>query len=230
MSANWKPWLANHTLGLNAALATYVQQVGVREPAILQALRAATEQEELSVMRSAPEQGQLMAMLIRLTGARRILEVGTYTGYATLWMALAMPADGKIISCDLSEAWTNVARRFWEEAEVSDRIDLQLAPALETLDRLLTDGAAGSFDFVFIDADKVNYTAYYERSLELLRVGGLIAIDNTLWGGSVIDPDNQEPSTNAIRAFNDMLYRDSRIDMAMLPLADGLTLASKKGL
>ncbi|WP_018295128.1 O-methyltransferase [Mariprofundus ferrooxydans] len=222
--------MANHTLGLNAALATYVQQVGVREPAILQALRAATEQEELSVMRSAPEQGQLMAMLIRLTGARRILEVGTYTGYATLWMALAMPADGKIISCDLSEAWTNVARRFWEEAEVSDRIDLQLAPALETLDRLLTDGAAGSFDFVFIDADKVNYTAYYERSLELLRVGGLIAIDNTLWGGSVIDPDNQEPSTNAIRAFNDMLYRDSRIDMAMLPLADGLTLASKKGL
>ncbi|EAU55460.1 O-methyltransferase [Mariprofundus ferrooxydans] len=222
--------MANHTLGLNAALATYVQQVGVREPAILQALRAATEQEELSVMRSAPEQGQLMAMLIRLTGARRILEVGTYTGYATLWMALAMPADGKIISCDLSEAWTNVARRFWEQAEVSDRIDLQLAPALETLDRLLIDGAAGSFDFVFIDADKVNYTAYYERSLELLRVGGLIAIDNTLWGGSVIDPDNQEPSTNAIRAFNNMLYRDSRIDMAMLPLADGLTLASKKGL
>jgi len=220
--------LANHTLGLDAGLDAYVQQIGVREPAILQALRAATELEELSIMRSAPEQGQLMAMLIRLIGARRILEVGTYTGYASLWMALAMPTDGKIISCDLSEAWTNVGRRFWEQAGVSDRIDLRLAPALETLDRLLADGAAGSFDFVFIDADKVNYTAYYERGLELLRVGGMIAIDNTLWGGSVIDPDNQEPSTNAIRAFNEMLYKDSRIDMAMLPLADGLTLASKR--
>ncbi len=227
MCASWSSRLANHTLGLDAGLDVYVQQFGVREPAILQALREATEQEELSIMRSAPEQGQLMAMLIRLIGARRILEVGTYTGYATLWMALAMPADGEIISCDLSEPWTRVARRFWSQAGVSDRIRLHLAPALETLDALLADGAAGSFDFIFIDADKVNYTAYYQRSLELLRVGGLIAVDNTLWGGSVIDPDNQEPSTCAIRAFNEMLHRDDRIEMAMLPLADGLTLARK---
>lgn len=219
--------MANHTLGLDAALDDYVQQFGVREPSVLQALREATEKQDLSIMRSAPEQGQLMAMLIRLIGARRILEIGTYTGYATLWMALAIAGDGHIISCDVSEPWTSVARQYWHKAGVADRISLRLAPALITLDALLADGAAGSFDFIFIDADKVNYAAYYERSLALLRAGGLMAVDNTLWGGSVIDTDNQEASTCTIRTFNKSLYQDHRIDLAMLPLADGLTLARK---
>lgn len=219
--------MANHSLGLDEPLDRYLQQVGVREPAVLQQLREATAMQELSVMRSSAEQGQLMAMLIRLTGAKRILEIGTYTGYATLWMAQAIEADGEILTCDISTTWTDVARRFWEKAGVSDRIRLQLAPALETLNKLLTDHHAGSFDFIFIDADKVNYPAYYEHSLQLIKAGGLIAIDNTLWGGEVINPDNQEPSTCAIRELNERLHKDSRVEIAMLPMADGLTLVRK---
>lgn len=219
--------MTNKTLDLNDDLYRYLLHVGVREPHVLKQLRVATEAEEMSVMRSAPEQGQFMALLLKLMGASQVLEIGTYTGYATLWMALALPRDGRIVTCDVSERWTFVAHRFWEQAKVQDRIHLHLRPAMETLEELVENGAASSFDFIFIDADKENYTAYFEASLQLLRPGGLIAVDNTLWGGSVVDKDNHEASTEAIRAFNDSLLDDVRIELAMLPVADGLTLAMK---
>ncbi len=220
--------MANKTLNLDDQLYNYLLGVGLREAQVLRDLRAATEGEEMSVMRSAPEQGQFMALLLKLMHAKRVLEIGTYTGYATLWMALALPKDGEIVTCDISEQWTFVAHRFWETAGVQDKIHLHLRPALETLDELLAHGATSSFDFAFIDADKVNYDAYFERSLALLRPGGLIAVDNTLWGGSVADADNCEPDTEAIRAFNEKLRNDERIELAMLPVADGLTLALKR--
>jgi len=220
--------MANKTLALDERLYDYVLNVGVRESEVLQELRQATEKEELSIMRSAPEQGQFMAMLLRLMDARRVLEIGTYTGYATLWMALALPDDGEIHTCDLSEQWTFVARRFWEEGGVDDKMHLHLGPALETLDALLEDGQEASFDFAFIDADKVNYQGYFDRCLQLLRPGGLIAVDNTLWGGAVVDADDQDESTRAIRIFNRRLKDDMRVERAMLPVADGLTLARKR--
>ena len=220
--------MANRSLGLSEELYGYLLNTGLREPEQLKRLRLATGKEELSLMRSAPEQGQLMAMLIRLMGARRVLELGTYTGYATLWMALALPDDGEIVTCDVSDAWTSVGGRFWSEAGVADKISLHLRPAIETLNILIADGQSESFDFVFIDADKEHYSAYYEASLKLLRCGGLMVIDNVLWGGSVIDADNQEISTVAIRAFNRALECDSRVDINMLPVADGITLVMKK--
>jgi len=220
--------MANRTIGVEGELYNYLMRVGLREPLPLQQLREATEKEEMSEMRSAPEQGQFMGMLLRLIGAKRVVEVGTYTGYGTLWMALSLPPDGEIITCDISERWTFVAHRFWEEAKVSHKVRLELGPAIETLDTLLGRGEAESFDFAFIDADKVNYDGYYERCLQLVRPGGLIAVDNVLWGGSVVDAKNREASTLAIRALNDKLKDDGRIDLAMLPVADGLTLAVKR--
>jgi len=220
--------MANRSIGLSEELYGYLLDSGLREPELLQRLRHATEQEELSVMRSAPEQGQLMAMLIKLMGAKRILEVGTYTGYATLWMAMALPDDGEIITCDLSDRWASVGIPFWKEAGVTDKIRLHVAPAIETLQVLIADGQSETFDFVFVDADKESYSAYFESSLILLRSGGLMVIDNVLWGGSVIDTDNQNTSTLAIRAFNRALKEDSRIEINMLPIADGITLVMKK--
>jgi len=202
--------------------------MGLREPDVLQQLRAATEKEDMSVMRSAPEQGQFMAMLLRLTEAQRILEIGTYTGYATLWMALALPDEGEVVSCDLSEPWTAVGRHYWGIAGVDRKIHLHLRPALETLQALLTNGEQGRFDFAFIDADKINYQAYFEACIQLVRPGGLIVVDNVLWGGSVIDPANHEASTDAIRNFNQALANDARVDICMLPIADGITLARKR--
>ncbi|MDX8406861.1 MAG: class I SAM-dependent methyltransferase [Mariprofundaceae bacterium] len=221
--------MANKTLGLDARLYEYVLNVGLREPEVLAELRQATEKEELSVMRSAPEQGQFMAMLLRLMGAKHVLEVGTYTGYATLWMALALPDDGEVHTCDISEQWTFVARRFWETARVENKVHLHLRPAVETLDALLEAGRESTFDFAFIDADKANYQHYFDRCLQLIRPGGLIAVDNTLWGGAVVDGDNQDESTQAIRTFNRKLKDDARIELAMLPIADGLTLARRSG-
>jgi len=220
--------MANHTINLTDELYSYLLEMGLREPEVLKHLRVATEAEELSVMRSAPEQCQLMAMLIRLTGARRVIEVGTYTGYATLWMALSLPEDGQIITCDISERWSFVARRFWEQAGVQERVTLHLRPALQTLDELLECNEVECFDFAFIDADKENYEPYYERCLQLIRPGGLIVIDNVLWGGSVIDDTKLDSATEAIRAFNHKLKDDPRIDLAMLPVADGMTLALKR--
>jgi predicted O-methyltransferase YrrM len=182
----------------------------------------------MAQMQCAPEQGQLMALLIKLMGARKALEIGVYTGYSALCIASALPADGKLIACDIDAAWTATARRYWKAAGLDDRIELRLAPALETLDTLIADGKSGSFDFVFIDADKENYAGYYERSLTLLRTGGLIAVDNTLWSGKVADPAVQDADTRAIRAFNAALYRDKRVDISLVPVADGLTLAMKR--
>jgi caffeoyl-CoA O-methyltransferase len=179
-------------------------------------------------MQISPEQGQFMALLVKLIGARRTLEIGVFTGYSALSVALALPDDGKIVACDVNEEWTTMARKFWQKAGVAHRIDLRLAPALQTLDALLAEGGAGQYDFAFIDADKTGYAAYYERCLQLMRRGGLIAVDNTLWSGSVVDPSVQDDDTRALRAFNDQLHGDERIDLSLLPVGDGLTLARKR--
>ncbi len=220
--------MANRSLGLSDPLYAYMLDMGLREPPVLQRLRQATEMQDMSIMRSAAEQGQLMAMLIRLMGAKRVIEIGTYTGYATLWMAQALPHDGEVISCDISERWTDVARPFWVEAGVDDKIRLHIRRAIETLDMLILNGENESFDFIFIDADKESYAVYFERCLSLLRRGGLMVIDNVLWGGSVIDVDNQAASTLAIRAFNQALKSDQRVEINMLPIADGISLVMKK--
>lgn len=221
--------MSNRTLPLDARLYAYLLANSLREPEVLRRLREETLAMPEANMQIAPEQGQLMALLVRLMGAKRILEIGTFTGYSALVMALALPADGRLIACDVSAEWTAIARRYWQEAGVAGRIELRLAPALVTLDRLIGDGAAGSFDLAFIDADKENYRAYYERALTLLRAGGLILIDNTLWGGSVADPARDDAETRAIRALNAALHHDERIDLALVPIGDGLTLARKRG-
>jgi caffeoyl-CoA O-methyltransferase len=179
-------------------------------------------------MQISPEQGQFMALLVELTGVRRALEVGTFTGYSSLSVALAMPPEGRMIACDVSEEYTGIARRYWARAGVADKIDLRLAPALKTLDGLLADGRAGGFDLAFIDADKPSYLGYYERCLQLLRPGGLLLIDNVLWGGEVADPAVKDEDTVAIRALNDRVAGDDRVTLSMLPLGDGLTLARKR--
>jgi predicted O-methyltransferase YrrM len=221
--------VSNKTLPLDAALYEYLLSVSLREPDVLERLREETARDTMSHMQSAPEQGQFMALLVQLTGARKCLEIGVYTGYSTLRVALALPDNGRVIACDTSEKWTGIARRFWEEAGVADRIRLYLAPALETLDALIEAGESGSFDFAFIDADKGNYRNYYERSLQLLRPGGLIVIDNTLWSGDVADPEKQDADTVAIRRLNEFIHQDGRVEMSLLPVADGLTLVLKKG-
>jgi predicted O-methyltransferase YrrM len=202
--------------------------VSLREPALLAELRAEMAGHPDVQMQIAPEQGQFMALLVRLIGARRCLEIGVFTGYSSLATALALPADGRLVACDVSEVWTAVARSYWRRAGVEHKIDLRLAPALDTLDALLADGAAATFDFAFLDADKGNYPAYYERIYLLLRTGGLLAIDNTLWSGRLLDPRERDPETEGIRRLNEQLHRDARIDLSLLPLADGLTLAVKR--
>jgi predicted O-methyltransferase YrrM len=219
--------MIKQTLGLEQSLYDYLLSISLREPTILTQLRQETAQMPRSIMQISPEQGQFMALLIKLIGAKKTLEVGVFTGYSSLVVALALPADGKIVACDVSEEYTSVARRYWQEAGVADKIDLHIAPALETLDKLLTAGEAGTFDFAFIDADKGNYENYYERSLELIRPGGLIAIDNVLWSGKVADTEIQDNQTNKIRALNRKLHQDSRITLSLVPIADGLTLAMK---
>ena len=219
--------MSKQTLGLEQNLYDYLLSVSLREPTILTQLRQETAQMPRSIMQISPEQGQFMALLIKLIGAKKTLEVGVFTGYSSLVVALALPADGKIVACDVSEEYTSVARRYWQDAGVADKIDLHIAPALETLDKLLTAGEAGTFDFAFIDADKSNYDNYYEQCLELIRPGGLIAIDNVLWSGKVADTEIQDNQTNKIRALNRKLHQDSRITLSLVPIADGLTLAMK---
>lgn len=219
--------MANKTLSLSPALHAYLVEHSVREPELLQRLRAETAEDSMSMMQISPEQGQFMQLLVRLMGAKNCLEVGVFTGYSSLAVALALPADGRIVACDVSEKWTAIARKYWKEAGVAGKIDLRIAPALATLDGLIASGKTGSFDFAFIDADKTNYSGYYERVLTLLRSGGLIAVDNTLWGGQVIDKKAKSADTQAIRQFNDRLSGDLRVHLSLLPVGDGLTLALK---
>jgi predicted O-methyltransferase YrrM len=219
--------MANRTISMTDQLYNYLLSSSLREPAILRRLREETAPLPHSVMQTAPEQGQFMALLLQLIGAVNTIELGVYTGYSSLWTALALPPQGRIIACDINEEWTSMARRYWQEAGVAQKIDLRLAPAVETLDALLKEGKRGSFDFVFIDADKEYYDAYYERCLELLRPGGLIAVDNVLWSGRVADPLATDEATAAIRAFNLKLRDDDRIKLSVVPIADGLTLALK---
>jgi caffeoyl-CoA O-methyltransferase len=208
-------------------LADYIREVTLREPEPLRRLREETGEHPHASMQTSPEQGQFLHLMAHVTGARKTLEVGVFMGYSSTWVALALPPGGKVVACDVSEEYTTRARRTWREAGVEDRIDLRLAPALETLDRLLADRQGGSFDFAFIDADKGNYSNYYERALALLRRGGLIAVDNVLWDGNVIDPTVHDPDTEAIRAFNRMAHADSRVALSMATMGDGLTLACK---
>jgi predicted O-methyltransferase YrrM len=219
--------MSNKTFTLSDDLYAYLFDNSVREPDILRRLREETAGDSMARMQIAPEQGQLMQLLVRLMGARRYLEVGVFTGYSSLAVALAMPAGGRILACDVSDAWTRVARKYWAEAGVAEKIDLRLAPALQTLDDLIAAGAGGSFDFAFIDADKTSYIGYYERALTLIRVGGLIAMDNTLWGGRVADPTARDADTRAIRDFNRHLRDDRRVHLCLIPIGDGLSLALK---
>lgn len=201
--------------------------VSLREPEVLSKLREETEQHPLSRMQIAPEQGQFMAMLVKLIGARRCLEIGVFTGYSSLSVALALPPDGELIALDMSADWTAIARRYWQLAGVANKIDLRLAPALVSLEQLDTTSNAGTFDFIFIDADKANYINYYDYAIRFLRPGGLIVIDNVLWSGDVADPSINDKDTSALRAFNERLHHDKRVDLSMIPMGDGLTIARK---
>jgi caffeoyl-CoA O-methyltransferase len=205
----------------------YLLATSIREPEVARRLREETQQLKNAQMQIGPDQGQFMQLLVQLMRATKTLEVGVFTGYSALWVALGLPDNGRIIACDVSEEYTAVARRYWKDARVDQKIDLRLGPALETLDALLKADQAATFDFAFIDADKTNYENYYERTLQLLRVGGLIAIDNTLWSGAVADPEVNDADTLAIRQLNQKLHRDQRVSLSMLTVGDGLTLAMK---
>jgi predicted O-methyltransferase YrrM len=215
-------------LTIGADLWDYMRRVTLREPELLRRLREETARLPSSSCQISAEQGQLMELLMRLMGARCTIEIGVYTGYSALVVAQALPEDGRVIACDISDEWTSVGRRYWREAGVEPKIDLRLGPALVTLDGLIANGQANQFDFVFIDADKPNYIHYYERALVLLRPGGLIGVDNVLWSGRVIDRSFDDPDTRAIRAFNEQIAQDDRVWLSMLPVRDGLTLACKK--
>jgi predicted O-methyltransferase YrrM len=220
--------MSRETLGLSAPLSDYLRAVGMREDADLAALRAETASHTMARMQISPEQGQLMALLIRMLGARKTLEVGVFTGYSAMVVAKAMGPQGRVVALDVSEEFTAVARRHWAKAGIAERIDLRLAPAADSLKKLIAAGESGTFDFAFIDADKENYDTYYEASLTLLRKGGLIAIDNVLWSGAVIDPSDTTAATAALRKINQKIHGDARVEVSMVPIGDGLTLALKR--
>jgi predicted O-methyltransferase YrrM len=221
--------MSNQSIGLSDPLYQYLLANSVREPEILTKLRAETAQHPLVNMQISPEQGQLMGLLVQLIGAKKCLEVGVFTGYSSLAVALNLPDDGRIVACDVSDEFTSIARRYWQEAGVSNKINLYVAPALETLDRLISNGESGTFDFAFIDADKNNYGAYYDRCFQLVRQGGLILVDNVLWYGRVADPamDNDK-RTQAIKQINQQIYHDDRVQISLIPIGDGLTIARKR--
>ncbi|MGA9340891.1 MAG: class I SAM-dependent methyltransferase [Rhodanobacteraceae bacterium] len=219
--------MSNRTLNLDDELYRYLLDHSLREHPQQTALREATRLHPRAQMQISPEQGQLMALLVRLINARRTIEIGVFTGYSALSVALALPQDGRVLACDISEEYTSIGRPFWERAGVTHKIELCLGPALETLDARLVAGETGNYDFAFIDADKCGYDEYYERCLQLLRAGGLIAIDNVLWSGDVARPAKDE-DTAALQALNDKLHKDERIDLSLLPIGDGLTLARKR--
>jgi predicted O-methyltransferase YrrM len=220
--------MSRRTIDMTDPLYDYLLAHSLREPALFARLRQETDKLPAGRMQISPEQGQFMRLLIELTGARKAIEVGTFTGYSSLSVASALPADGHLWCCDVSEEFTSVARRYWKEAGLEKKITLTLAPATETLPRLIADGHAGSFDFAFIDADKANYDSYYESLLTLLRPGGLIAVDNVLWSGAVAKPEKTDADTVAIRALNAKIHKDERVTMTLLPIGDGLTLARKR--
>jgi len=220
--------VSNLQTPIGPELAAYIRSVSLREPDLLRRLREETAPRADAGLQLSPEQGQFLGMLVRLMGARRALEVGVFTGLSSLHVALAMPPEGRLIACDVDAASAAIARRYWREAGVADKIELRLAPAIDTLDALLGEGAAGSFDFAFVDADKENYGRYYERVLKLLRPGGLTAFDNVLWHGRVIDDAAQDEDTRAIREFNAKLHVDERVWLSLAPIGDGITLALKR--
>lgn len=221
--------MSRRSITLDDTLYDYLLSVSLREHPVAAALREETRTHPQAGMQIAPEQGQFMALLVQLLAARRTIEVGVFTGYSALSVALALPDDGRILACDVSDTYTQVARRYWQRAGVAHKIELVLAPALQTLDARIAAGESGAYDFAFIDADKTNYDAYYERCLELVRAGGLIAFDNVLWNGDVARPaEPDDKDTAALQALNRKLHGDERIDLSMLPLGDGLTLARKR--
>jgi predicted O-methyltransferase YrrM len=220
--------MSNHTIYLNDAIYQYLLTHSLRESPVLEALRTETTQHSMVRMQISPEQGQFMTLLLRLINAKRAIEVGVYTGYSSICIAEALGQDGQLIACDVNEEWTTMASQYWQRAGLSERIDLRLAPARETLQGLIDDGQQGAFDFVFIDADKTHYETYYEQALVLLKSGGLVAVDNTLWSGSVVDDTKDDEDTIAIRRFNDKVAADERVDLSLLPLGDGLTLLRKR--
>lgn len=221
--------MSNRTLSIDDRVYDYLLSVSLKESELLTQLREETAGIEFSEMQIAPEQGQFMALLVKLMGARRALEIGTFTGYSSVVIASALPEDGELVCCDDSEEWTSMARKYWQQAGLEDRINFKLGDASRTLQAMIDEGREGTFDFIFIDADKQNYPLYYELSLKLLRAGGLIAVDNTLWSGDVADPGNDEPGTRAIRRFNEMLRQDERVEISLVTIGDGLTLVHKPG-
>ena len=220
--------MTNRTLNIDDRLYRYLLDNSLRETPLMRELREVTQDQEMARMQIAPEQGQFMALLVELLGARNIIEIGTFTGYSALCLAQAMPADGRLVCCDVSREWTAIGLDFWSRAGVREKIELRIAPALQTLNDLLRSGEAGRFDMAFIDADKTNYRNYYERCLELLRPGGLLMFDNVLWGGAVADPNDLDEDTRALRELNSMLHQDERVGISLVPIGDGLTLAHKR--
>lgn len=220
--------MSRKTLGLSGDLHEYLLSISVRESDVMTRLREETAEHPQSQMQIAPEQAQFFRFLVRLIGARRTLEIGVFTGYSALAVAEVLPPNGEVVACEINEDYTNIARQYWEDAGVSDRIDLRIDPAQETLASLIDNGQTGTFDFIFIDADKESYDAYYEQSLKLLRPGGVVALDNVFRGDRVTEEDPDDPSIRATQALNEKLYRDERIDLSVLPLADGVTLAMKR--
>ena len=220
--------MSNQSLSLTPELYTYLLDVSLRESQVLRELREHTLGMPEARMQIAPEQGQFMALLVRLLGARRALEIGVFTGYSALCVASALPADGRLIACDISPEFTRVAQEYWARAGVAERIDLRLAPAAETLAVLLAAGNAGTFDLAFVDADKTGYAGYYEQCLALLRPGGLILVDNVLWNGRVLDGASTDADTRAIQSFNRQVHADARVDLSLVPIGDGLTLLRKR--
>lgn len=219
--------MSTGSIGLSESLHSYLVSVSVPADPLWERLRDETKKNVGFNMQISPEQAQFMAFLIRMLGVKKAVEIGTFTGYSALSIARALPKDGQLVACDVSTEWTSMAKRYWEEADVADKIDLKIAPALDTLDNMIANGESGTYGFAFIDADKSNYVGYYEKCYELLHPGGLIGVDNTLWGGSVADPEKNDEDTKAIRQLNQRLFEDDRVDSTLIPIGDGLHLARK---
>ena len=220
--------MSSSTIGLSNELRKYMLDVSFRDDDILRQLREETLTLKEAQMQISPEQGSLLSILTKILNAKKTLDIGVFTGYSSLVVARELPNDGLVVACDTSIEWTSIAKKYWKLAGVDNKVDLRLAPAIETLEKLIEEGQGSTYDFSFIDADKINYQSYYEYSLTLVKPGGIIAIDNVLWSGQVIDESDSEPATRAIRSFNEKLYQDDRVSISMVPIGDGLTLAYKK--